>query len=350
MAQYSFDEHYVEMLRSAMCRWEARQYVLHRLDDSLRMLGLHENCVNAIISILTEFVRQPISPGHLAELLQDFESEWRIHLDRRYLRDYEATRWQFMSKYVLNVVTTPVNRCLDVGCGRGCVTATLFQEKLVKSVVGIDASDFKKEWNERVSESAMTGTQTKAAVQYKSVPIGHIESWLKHAGQFDLILLSYVLHHSEEYWASKTLNSLKARLSEEGRIIIVEDSLEVDGTVPAAGDPLDLTRVWRQWAISAGTYSLTPAYDAQVILDFVAVQLLAGFSDVRMPCHYRTNDAWRAYFQQLGYEIENVRYIGFPAGRDIDVPQSVFVLKLPGSAGATNGSESSRAVQSGESC
>lgn len=349
MAQLYFDEHYVEMLRSAMCRWETRQYVLHRLDDSLRMLKLHEHCVNAIISILTDFVRQPITSSYLAERLQDFQNEWRVHLDRKYLRDYEATRWDFMSKYVLNLVTTPVNRCLDVGCGRGCVTATLFQEKLVKSVVGIDASDFKKEWNERVSESATTGKQTKSAVEYKSVPIGRIESWLEHAGQFELILLFYVLHHSEEYWATKTLDSLKARLGDEGRIIIVEDSLEVDGSVPAASDPLDLTRIWRQWATSAGAYPLTPAYDAQVLLDFIAVQLLAGFSDVRMPCNYRTNDAWRAYFQQLGYEVENVQYVGFPEGRDIDVPQSVFVLKLPGTAGATNGGGFPKPIQSAES-
>lgn len=346
MAQYSFDEHYVDMLRSAMCRWETRQYVLHRIDDSLRVLGLHKNCVNAIISILTEFVRQPISPSQLTERLQAFENEWRIHLDRRYLREYEATRWQFMSKYVLNVVAGPVNRCLDVGCGRGCVTATLFQQKVAKSVVGIDASNFKKEWNERISESETTGDQAKVTVEFKTVPIGQIEPWLKHAGQFDLILLFYVLHHSEEYWASKTLESLKSCLSDQGRIIVLEDSLDVGG-VAAASDPLDLTRVWRQWATSAGAYTLTPAYDAQVLLDFIAVQLLAGFSDVRMPCHYRTNNGWRDYFHQLGFEVEKEMYIGFPEGRDIDVPQSVFVLKLPETVGANNGSEFRRPVQSG---
>lgn len=347
MSQYSFDEHYVEMLRAAMCRWETRQYVLHRLDDSLRVLGLHESCVNAIISILTEFVRQPVSPRFLTERLQEFENEWRVHLDRKYLRDYEARRWEFMSKYVLNVVPAPVNRCLDVGCGRGCITATIFQQKLAKSVVGIDASDFKKEWNERLSESAITGNQTKAAVEYKSVPIGQIESWLKHAGQFDLILLFYVLHHSEEYWTNKTLESLKARLSDQGRIIILEDSLEVAESVLAVSDPLDLTRIWRQWATSAGPYTLTPAYDVQVVLDFIAVQLLAGFCDVRMPCQYRTNNEWKRYFQLLGYEVENVQYIGFPEGRDIDVPQSVFVLKLPETAGATSGTEFLKSVQSG---
>lgn len=346
MTQYCFDEHYVEMLRSAMRRWETRQYVLHRLDDSLRRLDLHENCVMAIISILTEFIRQPITPAYLTERLNEFQKDWRIHLDRKYLRDYEATRWAFMSRYVLRDIAPPVSRCLDVGCGRGCVTATVFQEKLAKSVIGIDASNFTNEWNERVSESIPSNKQAKASVEYKTVPIGQIESWLTHAGQFDLILLFYVLHHSEEYWASKTLDSLKARLSEGGRIIVLEDSLEVDATVPAVSDPLDLTRVWRNWATSATLYPLTAAYDAQVILDFTAVQLLAGFSDVRMPCHYRTNNEWRSYFEQIGYEIENVTYIGFPDGRDIDVPQSVFVLQLPKTVGTTDATKSSRSIRS----
>ena len=347
MTQYFFDEHYVEMLRAAMRRWETRQYVLQRLDESLRSLGLHENCIIAIISILTEFLRQPITGGQLTERVIAFQRDWRIHLDRRYLKDYEATRWSFMSQYVFKEHDSSVRRCLDVGCGRGCVTATIFREKLARSVVGIDASNFTNEWNERISESVGTYNDKKAVVEYKTVPIGQIESWLNQAGQFDLILLFYVLHHSEEYWAGKTLDALKGRLTDGGRVIVLEDSLEIDPAVSPVSDNLNLTRIWRNWATSAKLYSLTPAYDAQVILDFIAVQLLAGFSDVRMPCHYKPSHEWRSYFQQIGYEIENASYVGFPDGRDIDVPQSVFVLKLPEAAGNTNARETSRSIPPG---
>jgi SAM-dependent methyltransferase len=347
MSQYLFDEHYVDMLRSAMRRWETRQYVLQRLDESLRSIEVHENCIIAIISILTDFLRQPVTAADLTERVTAFQRDWRVHLDRKYLNDYEATRWSFMSEYVFKEQRVPVGRCLDVGCGRGCITATVFREKLAGSVVGIDASNFTHEWNERVSESIGLNRQKKAVVEYKTVPVGQIDSWLNQAGQFDLILLFYVLHHSEEYWAGKTLDRLKGQLTEGGRVIVLEDSLEVNPTVDPVSDTFDLTPIWRNWVSPTTLYCLTPAYDAQVILDFIAVQLLAGFSDVRMPCHYKTNNEWRTYFEQIGYEVEHAKYIGFPKGRDIDVPQSVFVLKLPGAAGGTHASESSRSIPLG---
>jgi hypothetical protein len=32
---------------------------------------------------------------------------------------------------------------------------------------------------------------------------------------------------------------------------------------------------------------------------FVAVQLLAGFEEVRIPCHYRTGASWKDFFGKL---------------------------------------------------
>jgi 2-polyprenyl-3-methyl-5-hydroxy-6-metoxy-1,4-benzoquinol methylase len=346
MPQYSFDEHYVEALRSAMRSWETRQYVLLRIDESLRKLGLHDHCVIAVISLLTAFLRQAVTAGQLAEMVAAFQRDWRIHLDRKYLNEYEATRWSFMKQYVFFPGGAPrqLGRCLDLGCGRGCITSTIYRNGLASSVVGIDSSNFDNEWNERVSE--WQGDQPSGArvVEYKAIPIGQIETWLKQAGQFDTILLFYVLHHSEDYWAARTLDALKGSLSANGCLIILEDALDTDPGIRPVSDELDLTRKWRNWAQRTKRYCLTPAYDAQIVLDFVAVQLLAGFWDVRMPCNYRTSLEWRNEFQQIGYEVVTARYIGFPEGRDIDVPQAVFILKLPDAAGGASGSEPTGAV------
>ena len=59
---------------------------------------------------------------------------------------------------------------------------------------------------------------------------------------------------------------------------------------------------------------------------FVAVQLLAGFEEVRMPCHYRTGASWKDFFGKLGYQVIQTGNIGFPANRDIAVPQGFFVF------------------------
>lgn len=333
MTEYLFDDHYVEALRFAMHRWPTYQYILKQVGDSLNKIGLRKNCVVAVVSLLTEIYKQEVSASQLAELVTRFQKDWRIHLDHKYLDEYETTRWHFMSEYVFpGKAEVQLGRCLDLGCGRGCITANLYQENLASSVVGIDASDFTHEWNERLSEWERNSGQFQdgRSVEFTSVPIGQIKTWLQKAGPFDTILLLYVLHHSEEYWATRTLEAIKGSLSSKGRLIILEDSLDPNPSVIPISDKFDLTRIWRDWAHSEKTYCLTPAYDAQVVLDFVAVQLLAGFWDVRMPCNYRTSVEWQRCFEQIGYEVETYKYIGFPENRDIDVPQTLFVLKLQG--------------------
>ena len=211
------------------------------------------------------------------------------------------------------------------------------RETLASSVVGIDAADYTSEWNERSADwnqrppevEEVTYSRRKP-VSFKQVQVGQIETWLQGTGPFDTILLFYVLHHAEEYWAARTLRALQRSLNPKGRLFVLEDSLLLKQDVlPQSRDNLELTNIWRDWAARENLYCLTAAYDAQVVLDFVAVQLLAGFKDVRMPCNYRTTVEWEMCFRGLGYEVAEVNYIGFPEGRDIDVPQALFVLNLP---------------------
>ena len=67
-------------------------------------------------------------------------------------------------------------------------------------------------------------------------------------------------------------------------------------------------------------------FDVQVILDFVAVQLLAGFCNVSMPNNYKPSKEWLKLFDQIGFKLLKEVNIGFPSHRDIDVPQALFIL------------------------
>ncbi len=46
-----------------------------------------------------------------------------------------------------------------------------------------------------------------------------------------------------------------------------------------------------------------------------------------MPCHYRTGASWKDFFGKLGYQVIQTGNIGFPANRDIAVPQGFFVFQ-----------------------
>jgi len=300
MNNYRFDEHYVEALRYAMLRQETRSYVLPQIDKSLRRLGVKDECAADVISLLAKI----LSGAALYELVTQFQTKWRPHLDRVYLRDYELTRWEFIKQFVFPNIGNgnKLGRTLDVGCERGCVSASLVNQGMSASVVGIDASDFSSEWHEREAS-------VLKAMRFESVRVSRIEDWLHSAGRFDTILLFYVLHHSEEFWSARTLQALQGSLSNNGQLIVVEDSLAFGGS--PLEDPNDLTRIWRGWATKNELYCLTAAYDAQVILDFVAVQLLAGFWDVRMPCNYKRLLNGKEYFRRLVTKSCKPRISGF---------------------------------------
>jgi hypothetical protein len=114
-------------------------------------------------------------------------------------------------------------------------------------------------------------------------------------------------------------------MSPESRLIILEDSFS--RTMPSKHNRDCIDKLWSSLASASEIYALTDAFHIQVVLDFVAVQLLANFSDVQMPCTYKRTDEWERLFIQAGFRIEKSVYLGFPKERDIDVPQSFFSLR-----------------------
>jgi hypothetical protein len=109
------------------------------------------------------------------------------------------------------------------------------------------------------------------------------------------------------------------------RLVILEDSYSAE--LAAKHDHDGIAGLWASLGAASHVYALTDGFHIQTVLDFVAVQLLACFGDVEMPCTYRRMTEWESLFVQLGFRIERSVYLGFPQARDIDVPQAYFVLR-----------------------
>ncbi|SEO15092.1 Methyltransferase domain-containing protein [Rhodospirillales bacterium URHD0017] len=311
---------YVVRLGLALRSESVRQFVRARLTRSLASFGAERGCIADVHSLLNAITTRTTG-DELNSAISKFQTSWRVHLNRVYFLDYEATRWEYMHEQVLRkiVPSSRLGRCLDIGCGRGCVTAQLVSSGLADEATGIDAAGFEPEWNERVAIGKRNNLEFAR--------ISHLElgDWMQRQPKFDTILLLYVLHHSSDYWVTRTLRSIKEGLAPTSRLIVLEDSCSAERK--ARFDNEQVADTWQELASNSEVYALTDAYDVQVVLDFVAVQLLAGFKDVEMPCTYKRMDEWEDLFRRVGFAIDQTDYLGFPTKRDIDVPQAYFSLR-----------------------
>jgi len=65
-------------------------------------------------------------------------------------------------------------------------------------------------------------------------------------------------------------------------------------------DPCKIGLKWKRWCENSKIYPLSEGYSVQIVLDFVAVQLLAGFKEVSMSCNYKVGQNGRNYLNQWG--------------------------------------------------
>lgn len=194
--------------------------MLQSLDRSLPDIGIDSDCQAAILKLILSLFTDPgLNTRTFAEAVDYFQNDWRRHLDRVYFGSYEATRWEFTKKYVLPLLPpSGSDRCLDLGCGRGCITAALTEAGVAKEVTGIDGVNFSPEWRER-------RTHRRLRMNFEHVAVEGIQNWGAARAPFDLIFLFYVLHHSESYFVTRTLDALSSMLTPNGLLVIVEDAL-----------------------------------------------------------------------------------------------------------------------------
>jgi SAM-dependent methyltransferase len=318
-----FADFYVQLLRRAVRNPMVWQFSISRLSASLGSIGIDKSCVTDIISLLQAIdAPQDSSAPSLAGKIASFQSDWRPHLDRAYFIKYEKIRWSFFLQHVLDRIdpSKQFGRCLDLGCGRGCLTAGLRQCGATSDIVGVDQAHFQSEWRERKFAAKLIG------LDFQHVSVADFAQWFCTQSSFDTIFLNYVLHHSNQYWATQTLSDLRRGMKATTRIVVLEDTYF--RKLAPLTDPFHLNDLWRDLADQAGPYRATSGFHIQALLDFVAVQLLANFREVDMPCNYERGEEWEAHFVALGFKVLQREYVGFPPDRDIDVPQGYFVLGI----------------------
>jgi len=322
MSKKLFSFGYIQLLHQAIRDPLAWSYIARRLSLSLQNIGIAHECILDIISILQQFETPKCEEIDVGSDLLNFQKKWRRHLDRVYFSDYESLRFPFLKTNVFDAIQSDYNlgSCLDVGCGRGCLSGQILKQGFANKVVGIDQANFESEWRERTIESST------ANLSFAMVPIDGLRIWLETQQLFDTFLMCYVLHHSNEYWTVRTLLDIQQAMTKKSRLIIVEDSFF--STAEAKHDPFHIVPLWISLCSTSKIYTTTSAYHIQTVLDFVAVQFLANFNEVDMSCNYKTSEDWIEMFKKLNFNICTSEYIGFPNNRDIDVPQSFFVLSI----------------------
>lgn len=244
----------------------------------------------------------------------EFRKRWQISLQRFYSWGYETHRIKFFEKYVYNELSAKPKRILDLGCGRGLFSEYLSDRFPGAEIVGVDEAHFNDYWEDI--------SRRRPNVRFSEQHVKDLAEWFSGQQPFDFTIMLWVLHHSSLASTERMLKLLGPN-GRAGDLVICEDSWLPDKK-PAANE-FGFSEKWVDGSRGEGFEAA-----AHAILDFVAVQVLAGYSNVAMPRNYLRGDKWAEIIERQTGRAVTANYIGFPKGRDIAVPQ--LLLKAPSNA------------------
>ncbi|MBI2637451.1 MAG: hypothetical protein HYW88_00995, partial [Candidatus Sungbacteria bacterium] len=111
---------------------------------------------------------------------------------------------------------------------------------------------------------------------------------------------------------------LRDILNDGTRIVILEDSYS---TKLSPENGTDLAASFSQW-------SDEDKKNIMFVYCWVANRVLSQRDTVPTPSGFRSLEEWETLFQKLGFVIEHESFLGFPAKRDINTPQSLLVTRI----------------------
>lgn len=301
---------YLTDLQACLSFDSARKYALESLESTLPDIGFDPVFVKDLTSLLSEIGRLP-STISFRYKIYEFRNKWRISLQRFYSWGYENKRIDFFKKYIFALLPEQPSCILDFGCGRGLFSEYLADWFPSANIIGIDESYFRYYWEDIALR--------RPRVKFAQVRSREIARWLEAQAPFDCTIMLWVLHHSKPSEADRLLKLLGSN-GKAGDIFVCEDSFMKNA--PPLADSFDFYHKWTEGAREEG---FEPA--AHAILDFVAVQVLAGYSNVAMPRNYRPGERWLETLRHATGREVFAEFIGFPNGRDIAVPQ--LLLRAP---------------------
>lgn len=196
---------------------------------------------------------------------------------------------------------------LDIGCGTGILAERLSKINGVKKVIGVDINPY-PEWNDFKSDK----------VEFKVVKEENFEKFFNSV-KINQIVLTWTLHHMEYNEQLRYLKMLHHSINPKTKIIILEDAFS-ETLTPTYG--FDKYKEFMK-------LSSNDRKKVMSVYDWVANRILAQRKKVAIPFCYRTLEGWLQLCENIGFVTINKKFIGFPDKRDINTPQSLFVIKLP---------------------
>ena len=260
-------------------------FVISNLCRSLASIGFSFGLIEDLTKDISNIHPEEFGKKHFNEL----ETIYRIGFFQKIVPEY-------FSEYVVSAIPNSAN-LLDVGCG------TVILAKPDK-VIGIDINEY-PEWKEFQSEK----------IRFQIVQEKEFMNFLKITKPAT-VTLTWTLHHMEYEEQERYIRYLFDSLPPNSQVVILEDAY-AEFLSPENG--VDKSEAFMKW-------NLEERKQIMSVYDWVANCVLAQRGKVPIPFAYRTLEKWEELFKNIGFSIASHKYIGFPDRRDINTPQSLFVV------------------------
>ncbi len=269
------------------------KHIKDNLSQSMKSIGFSKKLINDLIIGLESSKIDSFLKKHTKELT-------RVHT----IGFFQKIVPDYFGKYIIPEVTKCEN-FLDLGCGTGILMKKLAETKKSKNLTGIDILKY-PEWENFKQPN----------IDFKLIKEKNILSFIKNHKP-DSVAITWTLHHIDKNQQKKYLKSIYNSLENNSKVIILEDSYS-ETMKPKEGSQIcnnfmKLSKEDRGNVMSA--------------FDWIANRIMAQRKKVNIPFSFRSLEEWIEMCEEIGFKCIAKKFIGFPDKRDINTPQSLFILK-----------------------
>lgn len=270
-----------------------RKYIESSLSESLRSIGFKDSLIQDLFKCLDDFN------------FESFKNNYAQQLDAVHeINFYQELVPNLYNKYVIPYI--PSSRVvMDIGCGNGVLAKNISESSKFDKVVGIDVVSY-PEW----------ASFKNNKLRYEVVDRSDFEQYLLKNIP-DTVLLTWTLHHMEYDDQVRYLEYIRQQLKTGSVLVVLEDSYS-ENIYPETGIGQHSSFM---------KLSSEDRHTVMSVLDWISNRVLSRSRTCPVTFTYRTLEKWKDLFIKSGFEVVDSRYIGFPLPKNINVPQSLLIVK-----------------------
>jgi len=270
-----------------------KEFVVSSLKESMTNLGFSQELMNDFLGNITSLNLERFISKHSEELA-------RVELGHF----FGVLVPPYFNKNVVSEVPSG-GKVFDLGCGMGTLIQELIKRGKNSEIVGIDikeASEWKELRNEKVKLEVVQEVDFLSTLEREHP---------------DFVTATWVFHHMEYEQQKRYIASLFKALKPGAVLVALEDSYS-DTLPPEAGE---------QRSIGFMKLNKDNRQKVMGVLDWIANRVFSMRTSIPVPFAYRTLEEWKQIFEDAGFNMIKMRFLGFPDERDINNPQSLIVLQ-----------------------